>query len=288
MSFKTSRITFSSRRESHQTYENLKNFLDRNDSEKILRESFSLEHKIGEGFLSEVFKIQDVPDFVLKVDKFQKNPLLNINPVRAKDYFPELNLGQPLAHLNKSASILVRQSGTPCGIRYFENKQNKKVTQPDVQRFIEYLKKIDGYPQAAYDNFEKEIKTIYERNHMFDFVNSQNVLADSSKKAFNIIDIIKRRTTRYQNCDLVMPMALLDFQNYPDFLKMANAEEREKILNLSSGIVNKSKNAYYAHNKRSFEFFFDFYGHFIGIKNSKEITSKFFEMKRIFKSLIPK
>ena len=281
----SNKIAFKGIRESGQTYENFREFFDRKDSVKVLRESLAPEFKAGEGFSSTVYHIPGNDTFMLKVDKFEAAPLKKISLKPEKDYFPELNLGQKIASLNEFASVIIRQNGIPCGIKHFENKKYQYVTKADLPDFIDYLRKVSEFPQESYDDFEKEIKTIHKRLHMFDFVNSQNVLMDENSKAFNIVDIIKRKTTRFLNCDLVMPMALLDFQNYSRFLLLANDTEKNKIYELSQKIIKKSRKAYYRQNRFSQHLMIDFYANFIGIKNGKELTNEFFKVKKIIKSI---
>lgn len=282
------KITFNGRRENWQNYENFREFFDQKDSVKLLRESLSPDFKAGEGFLSTVYSICGNDTFMLKVDKFQDTPLKKISLKPEKDYFPEFNLGQKIASLNEFASVIIRQNGLPCGIKHFENKRYQQVTKADLPEFIDYLRKVSEFPQESYNDFEKEIKTIHKRLHMFDFVNSQNVLFEEKTKSFNIVDIIKRKTTRFLNCDLVMPMALLDFQNYSRFLLLANEEQKMQIFELSKRIIEKSRQAYYNHNRFSQNFMIDFYANFIGIKNGRELTNEFFKMKRIIKSISAK
>ena len=284
----SNKITFNGRRENWQNYENFREFFDQKDSVKLLKESLSPEFKAGEGFLSTVYSICENDTFMLKVDKFQDSPLKKISLKQEKDYFPELNLGQKIASLNEFASVIIRQNGLPCGIKHFENKKYQQVTKADLPDFIDYLRKVSEFPQESYDDFEKEIKTIHKRLHMFDFVNSQNVLFEEKTKSFNIVDIIKRKTTRFLNCDLVMPMALLDFQNYSRFLLLANEEQKMQIFELSKRIIEKSRQAYYNQNRFSQNFMIDFYANFIGIKNGRELTNEFFKMKRIIKSISAK
>ena len=282
------KIAFNGRRENWQNYENFRDFFEQKDSVTLLRESLSPDFKAGEGFSSRVYSICGNDTFMLKVDKFEAAPLKKISLKQEKDYFPELNLGQKIASLNEFASVIIRQNGLPCGIKHFENKKYQQVTKADLPDFIDYLRKVSEFPQESYDDFEKEIKTIHKRLHMFDFVNSQNVHFEEKTKSFNIVDIIKRKTTRFLNCDLVMPMALLDFQNYSRFLLLADAEQKMQIYELSKKIIEKSYQAYYGQNRFSQHLMIDFYANFIGIKNGRELTNEFFKMKRIIKSISAK
>lgn len=279
------KIAFTGRRESWQNYENFREFFDKKNSITILKEALSPELKVGEGFSHVVYSIPENDTFMLRVNKFQDAPLKTISLKKEKDYFPEFNLGQKVASLNEFASVIVRQKGVPCGIKNFENKQYQQVKKTDLPNFIDYLRKVSQFPQESFDNFEKEIKTIHKRFHMFDFVNSQNVLFEEKTKSFNIVDIIKRKTTRFLNCDLVMPMSLLDFQNYSRFIMLADDEQKNQIFELSKKILEKSNKAYYSQNKFSQNLMINFYANFIGIKNSKHLSTEFFKMKKVLKSI---
>ena len=281
----TNQTSFTGARKSYQTYDNSRNFFDKNDTIKILRESIAPEYKHGEGFLSKVYSIQGNDDFMLRVDKFQKEPLKNITLKPEKDYFPEFNLGQKIATLNNFASIIIKQSGEPCGIKHFINNHYQPVNETDVPTFIKYLEKVSLFPQESYNDFASEIKTIHKRQHMFDFVNSQNVLFDEKSKSFNIVDIMKRWTTKFLNCDIVMPMALLDFQNYSKLINLADESQKNQIYDYSKKIIDKSYQAYYHHNKFSQHLMIDFYANFIGINNGRALTNEFFKMKKLIKTM---
>ncbi|MBS5861003.1 hypothetical protein KID03_06180 [bacterium] len=278
-------VTFGGKRNPDHNFENFCEFFNKNDGEKIMRQAISPELKAGEGFLSKVYSIPENDAFMLRVNKFEQNPLKTINLIKTKDYFPNLNLGQPIARLNPHAEILIKQEGLPCGIKHIDSNNCSNVFKEDVEPFIAYLKKAASFPQFAYDEFEKEIKIIHKNSHMFDFVNSQNVLFDEKAASFNIVDIIKRGWTKFNNCDLVMPMALLDFQNYSRINNFANNIQKAEIKDLSVQIIKKTNNAYYKNNKISPNLLLDFYANFIGIKNGRWITKEYFKMKKIIKTI---
>lgn len=278
-------ISFKGKRNNNQNFDNFKEYYLDKGNDSFFKESLASDMKVGEGMSNEVFKIPDNNSFLLRVNKYVKNPLDKILLKEAVDDFPHINIGQKIAHLNPNASIVITQKGIPCGIRHFNGAQIVKPIKEEVPFFINYLKTVSQFPQEAYDNLAFEIKQIYEKCSQFDFANPENILYDEKTKSFNIVDIEKKLKTRFINCDIIIPTALLDYENYFDMMKMSNSVQKDDILNFSAKIIKKSNNAYYKYNKISIEFPVDMYSIWRGLKHGKERATKFFRMKEIIKAM---
>ncbi len=277
--------SFTGKREKKQTFENFREFFERDSSAQILRESISPENKLGEGWLSSVYSINENDTFVLKVNKVDEDPLKNMRLTRVADRFPDLNLGQPVARLAKDSFVIIKQSGIACGMNHYKNNKIVVPNEGHLEPFMSYLRTVSEFPQESYDGLAGEVKTIFSRFMLFDFLNSENVLYDIKTQAFNIVDVYNRWFTFMLNCKEMTSLSLLDFQHFPKLLSLAKPEQKDEMLENSAKIVDKSIKAYYKHDKFSQSFTLDSYLFAVTRKIRSPLREAFFDTKKFIKSI---
>lgn len=159
-------MTFEGKRENSQRFANFEQFYKSycaENSDNLVTNSMRDENLRGEGFKNSVYRIPENDKFLLRVKKRSQNPSQIVGLQKVVDSFPELNLGQRVAKLNDDVTVIVAQSGTPCGNRHWEGSKLLGINKTDLPIFVNSLEKISKFPQYAYDNLAKEVKLIFKK-----------------------------------------------------------------------------------------------------------------------------
>ena len=168
-----------------------------------VRVAMNLGQEIGRGGNAVVF---DLPftNFVIRVPNGADVPSLMdvVQPV--SDPFDGRNFGQPIATVG-GVQILRRQEGTPAGLTNY-----RSLTQQEADaQYLGALKKAASLPQSAYDQFANDLQFLNEKGANFDPSKSNNVLIDTTKKQFNLVDINQKGGGSYKNSFSDMVITLL-------------------------------------------------------------------------------
>lgn len=184
----------------------------------FIRQVATDQNLIGEGGESRVYEIPDMPAYVLSVSKF---PPFETLP----DKTPDLNLGQPVAQVNAHYKILKKQKGYATklhpwnqllmfpserwGVRAVVYIQDADKTSQYRQAYQEFIELVAAIPQSGYDELAKNLSKIHHHPNVFFDADASNVLVDSEKGKFNLVDC-ERENVPNSECLFGMLTALLN------------------------------------------------------------------------------
>jgi hypothetical protein len=156
------------------------------DPEVLLEAVKKSENIIGVGGNAIVCRIPQIDGYVLKVhsrDWLKNRELTEL--VAVEDQFPEMNFGQPVASIGM-ADVLKEQVGVPAGVPYGEVRKSRETGNAVYEI---YLKTAAAMPQKSYDQLAELFVFLNENDLIFDPSKSNNILVDSEKDIFNLVDL---------------------------------------------------------------------------------------------------
>lgn len=179
-----------------------------------LKEVFTPENFIGEGFEHAAYQIPSHPDYVVRFEKFYKEKMpevdfSNYTISDKRDMFLNGNFGQIVALLEDDTSkgldqgpriqIMKKQEGFPnanCSPKclFHENGTYRKGVVPyeadERKRHFAYsMKVLANFPDKAYDELVDDIMVAGEAGYRVDANNSNNFLIDEKNQRINLIDM---------------------------------------------------------------------------------------------------
>ncbi len=254
--------SFSGARLPQQTFDNLAEWINRTGFVDKIMQIISPTNLRGEGLDSKVYKLNKNPWFLLRIPK--KLPLGIIGNEQLKllpDIFPNHNFGQVVATLGRNIQIVIKQKGTPNGIKnWLQLYRLLEFPKEKVPEFIFQLQKVSNVKQKAYNLLLKEVEFISYSERLFDFHNPQNILVYKTK-AFNLVDIERKLSTKkyskfIPSCVL---HSLIDESNFLKAYTTANIEQRSEmqvyVEIIKSKIKKAAKKNYLSNNEHSFKNF---------------------------------
>jgi len=161
------------------------------DPEVLLEAVKKSENIIGVGGNAIVCRIPQVAGYVLKVhtrDWLKNRELTEL--VVVDDQFPEMNFGQPVASIGM-ADVLKEQMGVPAGVPYGEVRKSRETGNAVYEI---YLKTAAAMPQKSYDQLAELFVFLNESGLIFDPSKSNNILVDSEKDIFNLVDLHQKES----------------------------------------------------------------------------------------------
>ena len=185
---------------------------------KGLKESFSEENLLGQGFSNSVYKIEGNDDYVLRVPRSYFDPdktdFGDYKIKDTKDKSLKSNFGQQAALIQSddvhkpSIEVLLKQqgitNGNPPPSAIFEESgklREGEISYESIERKEHYakcLKILASMPQSAYDDLIDKFIELDEAGYKFDYYNPNNFLLDEDKGSIEIIDLDKYKAP-YKN-----------------------------------------------------------------------------------------
>ncbi len=229
--------SFTGARLPHQTFESFQEYANKNAFLENFPDFITSDNFVNEGRFNSVYRIPDNPDFLLRIKKIPSGkPFTGFGPI--VDEFPKLNVGQEIARLGKDVTVVVFQTGKPCGIRHHIGDKLFPINKQDTKQFVNYIQTISEFPQNAYNDFVEEVK-IVSKPRKIDWFNPQNVLYDENKKCFNIVDISFNGRLGSMMSPILLKAQLCDYVNIFKVLKMSNEQEKHTITIAAKTIMQK-------------------------------------------------
>lgn len=157
-----------------------------------------LKKPIGEGIESKVYKIPNIDDYYIKINKRKShigvlNKISSFKPIKNEMY--GFNFGQPVAKTNNGISILMKCPGESYGIKDWikYHYTTEKPTNKELQEFINCdMARLSEFPQKSFDDFFKKMSFLKNQTkYVPDFYNPNNFMIDYKNKKINIVDISK-------------------------------------------------------------------------------------------------
>lgn len=242
---------FSGARLPHQTFEKFEKFARRTNFSNSLKNIINESNFIDSGAINSVYKIPGNDIFVLRVKKkaLLTDELNKKTPIeKAIDTFPNNNLGQKIANIGDSISVIIKQSGCANGINnWVEIFLNNKFSKEHLPEFIEKLKLAADIDQKGYKTLAEEMKLIHRQGYSFDYVNPRNILLDKEQQTLNIVDVEPTKKIRHKlfksNNENYLLMSLLDQKHFMKALELSDASQKEEIILAAKKIKAKTKTA---------------------------------------------
>lgn len=163
--------------------------------EKVLIQSiYNSNNKLGEGREGDVFQIEKIPKYVVKIPKNYSIDQIKGNFIKVKDEFPANNFGQAIALNSDGILILKRVYGQPHGpLMGKVSKQQHKLMSDDVKMTLKQIIEISKFPQKSYIDLAKQIKNINQHPiFCVDMINCNNLMVDIKSKKLQLIDLFDR------------------------------------------------------------------------------------------------
>ena len=158
-----------------------------------VRKTIVSQNLLGEGLFKRCFRIPDMPDFVLAVNKKDFHPNELIKPfVATENKFGDFNLGQTVAYSPSGLIIMKRVYGQPHGVSEWAKKliafnNGIPLRVVDAKKFYAQIANVASHKLASYEHLAMQLKKLCEYNVRAD-INPNNVLVDNERGQFNIID----------------------------------------------------------------------------------------------------
>lgn len=129
--------------------------------------------------------------------------------------------------------------------------ENDSVTREISIEFLEKIRLFEDFPQASFDKFAKQIEYLRDNWQFIDCANPNNVLIDTNKQEFNLIDLF---TQEFQDAhkeiidkkyieewasvhDMICILLDSKFQAY--YLEKLDDLEREEVIKISKSVIDK-------------------------------------------------
>ena len=134
-------------------FSQLKKVYNESKIEKVLIESISnSSNKLGEGREGDVFQIEKIPKYLVKIPKNYSIHQIKGNFIKVKDEFPTNNFGQAIALNSEGILILKRVYGQPHGpLMGKVSKQQHKLMNDDVKMTLKQIIEISKFPLKSYN-----------------------------------------------------------------------------------------------------------------------------------------
>lgn len=176
-------------------YLQLKKIYNEEPIEKILIKSISNDNNLlGEGREGDVFQIEKLSKYVVKIPKNYSIEKLKGNFIKIKDNFPSINFGQAIASNSDGIQILKRVYGQAHGPLMGKiSKQQNKLVYNDAIMTLNQIIEIGKFPLKSYIDFAEQIKIINEHPvFCIDMLNPNNLMVDIKNKKLQLIDLFDR------------------------------------------------------------------------------------------------
>lgn len=161
---------------------------------KFIESIIKPENFLGEWCSKQVYRIPNLPDFVLYIIKKEFKPWQLILPFeQVNDFIEDLNCWQTVAVSPSWVWIMKRVHGSSHGIDVWINKMKKfdswePLEIADAIKFYNQIKAVASSPIEAYIHFAKQLKILNQEKIRIDSINPNNVMIDSINNTFCIID----------------------------------------------------------------------------------------------------
>ena len=210
---------------------------------KNLIKNIKPENVIGSGANSTVYKFDSklLNNWVLKEDK-------KIFTVPCKKLFEQtedvlygFNMGQEIAKSGSKYRILKRIEGIAHSVPNWSQKisSGSIVNYSESLNFLNSLKKLQNFPQEAFNNYALELKKLEDKGFKQDSINPNNILIDYDKQIIHIIDFFKACDPSHINSSQDLICVLLDFSLFKNFYEQLSLNERKLIIGYSKNIIKK-------------------------------------------------
>jgi hypothetical protein len=156
------------------------------------------ENFLGAGGNATVFAIPADNEHVIRIQTRAWNGSMEGELEAVEDPFPEFNVGQAVAKMG-NVFILRRQEGVPAGLTHTDIKRLGFTQEVANEDYLERTARAANLPQEAYDELAKLFKVIIERGYKTDPSKPNNLLVDTEKQRFNLVDVTKNNSPRYKD-----------------------------------------------------------------------------------------
>ena len=174
---------------------------------------------INFGRNSDVFRIPEIPDYVLRLHRgvaLGADHLLSVDGLASRaveesdmkllpveDPAPNINFGLPVAKLGDQIEVLKRLGDEPYGA----NRIVKNDSQAMAALHESSVRTAAAWPQEAYDHLANQLKQAGEHGLQFDHFNPNNVVIDHTTNLPNPLDFqMKESPVQHSFMDIYYPL----------------------------------------------------------------------------------
>lgn len=286
-------------------YSQCKKMYNGESIEKILNKSLSnAQNLLGEGKEGDVFQIEKIPKYVIKIPKKYSFQKIKGNFTKIKDNFPSNNFGQAIASNTDNIQILKRVYGHAHGPLMGKiSRQQNKLIYEDAKMALNQMIEISKFPLKSYIDFAEQIKIINQHSvFCIDMLNSNNLMVDLKNKKFQLIDLFNRNKIPLLedfsgdiHCMINLLLCAID---HSEIYHLLNDCERKELKSAVIDVVYKCKISSIivdlSVSKLSpedvYDRVIDFYMFKNGIKEkdkSFSLSDKYKEFKDLYPNIIP-
>lgn len=204
---------------------------------------------IGTGQNSVVYKFTNpiMDNWVIKVNTKHNDfaGSFSHNPVQIPDEFEGFNMGQSIAALGERVRILKKIDAKPHSIKDWSSHRRSGVPikQEEAQNFLEDVKNIARFPQAAFDEYAQKLKMLDDKGYKADSFNPNNYMIDYKKQKLYIIDFYKYDVDAHLNTKYDLFCPLVDYSNFERFYTVMNDAQKKEYINSAELLAKKCTNA---------------------------------------------
>lgn len=178
-----------------------------------------LGYEINKGNEASVYEILGHPDLIAKVSyasSFQPQALSYKNSDIVRNIIAGTN--------DFSVIIMKRISGTP-----LYGKNWSQDHSPNPEEYFAQLEELKQIPDEAFIKYYNDLKELRKKDYEFDTVNPNNILYDSTKQRFNLVDI--EQYPEDQNVTVVDFYPFIDGARVGDLYHKSSSTLRKALTN---------------------------------------------------------
>ena len=224
--------------------------------ENVVNNIFKRCKELGVGASKRVWLFPELEDYVValmyRLPVKKKAP--KIQAVNMK--YSECNFGEPIATNGYNILIMERVPGVSNSCKYIQANDyicaNNTATRQMAKEYLAKLELFKNFPQAAYDDLIRQVEICAKQGEFIDFLNPNNILIDTDKNMFHIIDLFSKKESSpirsfvSKNRTVAKTSGVYDAihlllcprqQSY--FLEQMTTAEKAKTINMSKNVINK-------------------------------------------------
>lgn len=195
------------------------------------------ENFLGEGGNASVFAIPGSEQYVVRIQHraWTAPTEGDIEPV--EDPLPDINVGQAVARMG-NVFILKRQEGVPAGLTHADIKRLGLTHEAANADYLQRTSLAASLPQQAYDELAELLEILNEKGYNFDPSKPNNILVDTEKQKFNLVDLDPRDpNSDYRNnlTSMVIPL-----MNNSYAWKVEDPDMEQQLASQRGAILDKA------------------------------------------------
>ncbi len=202
------------------------------------------ENIVGQGIEGIIYKIDKVPEYLIKVPHTIKEIPADFKLESVIDYFPKNNFGQAVASSAEGISVIKRINGINHDILMEKiHNQNGIYYKEDAEYFLDNIKKISKFNDSAFIDFARNVKATNGNIRYLVDPNPYNLIVDFKNQKFGIIDLYDRAFwPLLEDCESdvsTMINMILSPINHCTVYNILEKAKQDELINASRIIIKK-------------------------------------------------